>query len=75
MSIDLLKLIHSKQVRSDILPDMKAVALDWVGFLKDYLPAEQFDKLYSLIDAVPEDAHLVHGDYHLKNIMLQKPMS
>ena len=71
MSIDLLKLIHSKQVRSDILPDMKAVALDWVGFLKDYLPAEQFDKLYSLIDAVPEDAHLVHGDYHLKNIMLQ----
>ena len=71
MSIDLLKLIHSKQVRSDILPDMKAVALDWAGFLKDYLPAEQFDKLYSLIDAVPEDDHLVHGDYHLKNVMLQ----
>ena len=71
MSIDLLKLIHSKHVRSDILPDMKAVALDWAGFLKDYLPAEQFDKLYSLIDAVPADEHLVHGDYHLKNVMLQ----
>ena len=71
MSIDLLKLIHSKHVHSDILPDMKAVALDWAGFLKDYLPAEQFDKLYSLIDAVPADEHLVHGDYHLKNVMLQ----
>ncbi len=71
MSIQLLKLIHSKQVRSGILPDMKAVALDWACFLKDYLPAEQFEKLYSLIDAVPEDAHLMHGDYHIKNVMLQ----
>ena len=71
MSIQLLKLIHSKQVRSEILPDMKAVALDWARFLKDYLPAEQFEKLYALIDAVPEDAHLMHGDYHVKNVMLQ----
>ena len=71
ISVRLLKLIHSKQVRSGILPDMKAVALDWACFLKDYLPAEQFEKLYSLIDAVPEDAHLMHGDYHIKNVMLQ----
>ena len=71
MSVRLLKLIHSKQVRSEILPDMKAVALDWACFLKDYLEAEQFEKLYSLISAVPEDAHLMHGDYHVKNVMLQ----
>ena len=71
MSVELLKLIHSKKVQSDILPDMKAVALNWAEFLKDYLPAEQFEKLYSLISAVPEDEHLVHGDYHLKNVMLQ----
>ena len=71
MSIRMLKLIHSKEVRSDILPDMKAVALDWADFLKDYLPAAQYEKLHALIDAVPEDAHLMHGDYHVKNVMLQ----
>ena len=71
MSIRLLKLIHSREVRSDILPDMKATAQDWAGFLKDYIPAEQFDKLTALVDAVPEDAHLIHGDYHVKNVMLQ----
>ena len=71
MSIRLLKLIHSREVRNDILPDMKAVALDWADFLKDVLPAEQAEKLTALISAVPEDAHLIHGDYHLKNIMLQ----
>ena len=71
MSISLLKLIHSKEVQSGILPDMKAVALNWAVFLKDYLPSDQFEKLFMLISAVPEDAHLVHGDYHLKNVMLQ----
>ena len=71
MSNRLLKLIHSKEIRSEILPDMKATALNWAAFLKDYLPEEQYGKLYALISAVPEDAHLMHGDYHLKNIMLQ----
>lgn len=71
MSIQLLKLIHSKEVRSEILPDMKAVALNWAEFLCDYLPEEQYIKLHELFSNVPEDAHLMHGDYHLKNIMLQ----
>ena len=71
MSIDLLKLIHSKVIRSEILPDMKAVTLDWARFLKDYLPADQYEKLIALFCAVPEDGHLIHGDFHLKNIMLQ----
>ena len=71
MSVRLLKLIHSKEVFSEILPDMKAVALDWAYFLKDYLPADQSDRLTALISAVPQDAHLIHGDYHVKNIMFQ----
>ncbi len=74
-SIRLLKLIHSKQVCSAVLPDMKAVALHWAEFLREYLPAEQHKKLYALIQAVPEDDHLLHGDYHVKNIMLQNDES
>ena len=71
MSVQMLKLIHSKVVKPDSMPDMKAVALDWAGFLKDYLPEELSGKLYSLVDAVPVDMHMMHGDYHLKNVMLQ----
>jgi len=71
MSIELLKLIHSTVVKSDSMPDMRAVALGWADFLKDYLPAEQYEKLHALIAAVPEDNHMLHGDYHIKNIMLQ----
>jgi len=71
MSISLLKLIHSTVVKPDTMPDMRAVALDWAQFLEKYLPADQYAKLYSLIAAVPEDDHMMHGDYHLKNVMLQ----
>lgn len=69
MSISLLKLIHSKEVRSDILPNMRIVAIAWAEFLRDYLPEDCARKLFELISAVPEDSHLLHGDYHIKNIM------
>lgn len=71
MSVELLKLIHSTVVKPESMPDMRAVALDWASFLKDYLPAEQAEKLVSLVAAVPEDNHMMHGDYHIKNVMLQ----
>ena len=71
MSVKLLKLIHSKTVKPGSMPDMREVALNWAGFLKDYLPEDQFKKLYALVEAVPQDMHMMHGDYHIKNIMLQ----
>ncbi|MBQ3275781.1 MAG: anti-sigma factor antagonist [Oscillospiraceae bacterium] len=71
MSVGLLKLIHSTRVKPGSMPDMKAVALDWADFLRDYLPEEAYRKLRGLVAAVPEDDHMLHGDYHLKNIMLQ----
>ena len=71
MSVELLKIIHSTVVKPDAMPSMKNVALGWADFLRDYLPAEQYEKLHGLIAAVPEDDHMMHGDYHIKNITRQ----
>lgn len=71
MSVDLLKKIHSTEVKPEDMPDMKAVAINWAEFLKDYLPQNEYEKLHDLITAVPDDNHMMHGDYHLKNVMLQ----
>ncbi|MBQ9268233.1 MAG: phosphotransferase [Oscillospiraceae bacterium] len=71
MSVDLLRQIHGTEVSPDSMPDMRAVALDWADFLADYLPPEQYEKLHNLVAAVPEDNHMLHGDYHIKNVMLQ----
>ena len=70
-SIDLLKIIHGTAVKPGSMPNMKETALNWADFLKDYLPAELFGKLHDLVAAVPETLYMVHGDYHLKNVMLQ----
>lgn len=71
MSVDLLKKIHSTEVKPGIMPDMKAVALDWVEFLQPYLPEDKYNKLHRLVDEVPQDFHMMHGDYHIKNVMMQ----
>ena len=71
MSIDLLRLIHSLTVKQSIVPEIRDTALSWAVFLKDYLPEEHFEKLFALIEAVPEDMHMIHGDYHFRNIMVQ----
>ncbi len=69
--VDLLKKIHATEVRPGDMPDMKAVALDWADFLNGHLPPAQYEKLRRLIAAVPEDHHMLHGDYHVKNVMVQ----
>ena len=71
MYVELLKKIHSTEVKPEDMPDMREVALDWAKFLKDYLPEKNAEKLVALVAAVPVDHHMMHGDYHIKNVMLQ----
>lgn len=68
---DIMKLIHSTAVKPGDLPSMKEIALDWVDYLKGHIPAEQQQKLYAMIEAVPEHPYMLHGDYHSNNVMLQ----
>lgn len=68
---DMLKKIHSTLVPAGKLPDMRETALRWAEFMRDHLPVEAADKLVSLIEAVPHDDHMIHGDYHTKNLELQ----
>lgn len=71
MSIELLKIIHGTVVKPDSMPSMRGIALGWADDLKGHLPVDRFKKLYALIAAVPEDNHMLHGDYHIKNITRQ----
>lgn len=71
MSADLLKKIHATQLKPGELPDVKQKSLKSAELLKDYLPAEDYGKLRQLMSALPDDTHVIHGDFHIKNIMLQ----
>ena len=69
--VDMLKNIHSVEVEDGEVPDMKETALDWANFVSAHLPEEQGNKLRALIEAVPKQNTLLHGDYHTNNIMVQ----
>ena len=69
--VDMLKSIHVVEVEDGEVPDMKEIALDWARFVTAHIPEEQGRKLISLIEAVPKQNTLMHGDYHTNNVMVQ----
>ena len=69
--VDMLKSIHAVEAADGDVPDMKEVALSWANFVSAHIPEEQGKKLRALIEAVPKQNTLLHGDYHTNNVMVQ----
>ena len=69
--VELLKEIHSTEVYADFIPNQNEIGIGWVEFLKDYLPADTEDKLLAMVKALPQCNTMLHGDYHIKNVMVQ----
>lgn len=69
--VDLMKKIHSTKVKPGDLPDVKQTVLGWAEYLKDYIPQDKYEKLKGMIQAVPDTHTMIHGDYHMKNVMIQ----
>ena len=71
MSVEVLKLIHSTVPKDGSVPSIRAKILNRVNVLDGQLPKELFRKLLQLLNDLPEDPHMIHGDFHIKNIMYQ----
>lgn len=68
--VDLLKKIHGTVVPEGDLPDMRQTVMKWANFMQDYLPEEYGQKLMAMVEEVPKSDHMIHGDYHTKNLEL-----
>ena len=69
--VEMLKRIHDTEVPAGKLPDMRETVISWAEFMQDHLPEEAAKKLLAMVEAVPHDDHMIHGDYHTKNLELQ----
>jgi uncharacterized protein (TIGR02172 family) len=69
MGVDLLKIIHATEIAPGTLPDMKNIAFEWVDSCQGYIPDDQLSKIRSMVEDIPYDNHMLHGDYHVQNIM------
>ena len=68
-SVDLLKKIHSVELKPGEMVDAKSDYLKRAERLQGHLAPEVYQKLCDLVKAIPENYHINHGDYHIKNQM------
>ena len=72
LSADLLRKIHSVELPLGELPNRKKIILMWTNDFEEFLPVELMEKLRRMISDIPDNPHLLHGDYHMKNIMMNE---
>lgn len=70
-SVEILKIMHKTVLKDGELPSKKQEALRWAQFDVDYLPEEIGTKLVKMFEEIPEMNNMLHGDFHIKNIMRQ----
>lgn len=71
LSVDLMKLLHSTVAKPGDMPYIKETAVGWAKFVEKELPAELGKKLVAMMEAVPTQNTVLHGDFHIKNIEMQ----
>ena len=70
-SVEILKTMHATMLSPGELPDKKAEALVWAEFCRAHLPEDVGEKLVRLVSEIPDTLNMLHGDFHIKNIMRQ----
>ncbi len=68
--VDFMKFVHSTKMEKGTLPYSRDIFINNLDDMDEYFSGEQKEKLRSLLLAVPDDEHVVHGDFQLKNVML-----
>ena len=68
--VDLIKKLHAIDVPEGKLPSRKTYILGKYDRMKSCLPDAAAEKLRVLLEGIPEQNTMLHGDYHTKNIVL-----
>lgn len=71
-SASILKDIHQKEIKEGELPSKKKVTIDQLKELESCFSKETYDKLFKLLESVPDTNTLLHSDFHFKNVMKEK---
>ena len=69
--IALLNIIHSTHVTSNDIPRNLDIVNKYFQRAEGVLEPEYIAKLRKLVDTIPDEDYMVHGDCHVKNILVQ----
>ena len=68
--VEVMKAIHGTEAEPGELPDSRDVYLKYLDDMGTDMPGDLRARLEDRFRAMPEDLHLIHGDIHMKNVML-----
>lgn len=69
---DIGKQIHSNSVDAKIFPKATELLERLIVHIKPWVNDEQYKHIEMLIDAIPDDNTLIHGDFHPGNIIIRQ---
>lgn len=67
----LVKIIHTTSAKAGEMPSARGALLGYAEYIAGSLDGETARKLVSLVAALPDALTMIHGDYHIKNVMVQ----
>ncbi len=68
--VDCLKYVHSIEMDKGTVPYAKDHFLHYLDVIRESIGEEQYDALNKLLQEMPENNHAIHGDFQMKNLML-----
>ena len=67
---DFLRRVHAVEMEPGELPDAREIYRGYLSDLRALMPEPLYARLRALFEAMPENLHAIHGDIHMKNVML-----
>ena len=71
-SVNVLKQIHNTNNSIYELPNKNKEAINWAKYCNEYLPNEIGKRLIKMFKEIPNKDTIIHGDFHIKNLMHSK---
>ncbi len=70
--MSLIKTINAITVTDGQLPSKKQSIVSQFDKVKCYFNREEYNKGFDLLNTIPDDNHVIHGDCHIKNVKVLK---
>ncbi len=67
---DFIKIVHSVEAKGIDLPDIKDMYLGHLEDVKGLISDDLYGRILRLINSIPSDNHIIHGDLQVRNVMI-----
>ena len=67
--VGLIKLVHGTHMQKGDLPSYKEIYSEYLDVIKEHLSQQQYDRLKKMLNDMPEENTVIHGDIQMKNVM------